>query len=383
MRYIGKQFRFKTIIINKKLLLKVGIYTLIAIIFLCVFICLKKIITPKINVSLSNDFYISIIENEIPDSKSINFKPKDFIEKIVGFDLADPKSILGEYSSVFTSPTGDRAEPSKVAAPDTTTAPTAPKPTENGEIHDIKQVNISKGMNISNETDYVVDAQTMASEKLKTKIDDNGPQVLIVHTHTTESYTDSGKTKYSSSDSNRTTDESKNVVAVGKVICDELNKKGINTIHNKTVHDYPSYNGAYGRSLATAKEELDKNPSIKVVLDVHRDGLVRADGTKLKVSADINGTPTAQLMLVIGTNASGLSHDGWRDNMVFASKIQSTANDLYPNLMRPLNLRQERFNQHLTSGSLILEVGSNGNTLNESIEGGKDIANVIAEVLKN
>ena len=121
--------------------------------------------------------------------------------------------------------------------------------------------------------------------------------------------------------------------------------------------------------------------SFKIVLDVHRDGIVRADGTKVKVSSEVEGNKTAQCMFVVGTN-SELTHDSWQENMKLAVKIQNKANEMYPGFMRPINLRSERFNQQLSKGSIIIEVGSNGNTLNEAIYSAKLMGNVIAKLFE-
>jgi len=159
-------------------------------------------------------------------------------------------------------------------------------------------------------------------------------------------------------------------------------EEGIEVIHDTTVHDYPSYSGAYTRSKATVTKNLEKYPSIKVVLDIHRDGIVREDGTKVKVSCEINGEKAAQCMFVVGSNAQ-LKHDYWRENMKIACKLQKYAEDNFPGLMRPIILRKERFNQQISKGAVIVEVGSNGNTLEEAKTGAKYMAKVISAVLKS
>ena len=148
------------------------------------------------------------------------------------------------------------------------------------------------------------------------------------------------------------------------------------------MHDYPSFNGAYTRSMATIRKNMENFPDIKIILDIHRDGIIKEDGTKVKLAAEIDGEKTAQCMFVVGSNAL-LTHDNWLENMKLACKIQRLANELYPDLMRPIVLREERFNQQASRGSLIIEIGSNGNTLQEALRGGEKIADVIAKLLKN
>ena len=123
--------------------------------------------------------------------------------------------------------------------------------------------------------------------------------------------------------------------------------------------------------METIAKNLKEEPNIKIVLDIHRDAMIDADGTKYKTYAQIdkNGEvlDSAQIMLVVGTNEGGMTHPEWEKNLSFAVKLQNVLNELYPGLMRPINLRQERFNQHATTGSLILEIGSSGNTLGEAL----------------
>jgi stage II sporulation protein P len=380
MRRRKRKKSFKTIVISRKFMLRCGIFFLLGLALSAGFFLLKPANNAITTFAGSDELYKSVIEKELPNEQERTEKGgaiKKVVQAILGFDPGDPKTILPGQSALFDAE--DYAEETTIAEEQTPT-PTPQAPQEPGKP--IEEVKISKGMTVSNKTNYDVNAEAMAMQDLKFRIDKKGPQVLIVHTHTTESYTPNGQNEYTSSDSDRNTDPNKNIVQVGNAICDALNQAGIETIHDTTVHDYPSFNGAYGRSLSTVKKNLGEHPSIKVVLDVHRDGLVREDGTKLKVSTEIDGVKTAQVMFVVGSNASGLLHDNWKENMKFASKLQKKANELYPTLMRPINLREERFNEHTTLGSLIIEVGSNGNTLDEAVQGGTRIADVIAKVLK-
>ncbi len=127
---------------------------------------------------------------------------------------------------------------------------------------------------------------------------------------------------------------------------------------------------------------MANNVGINVVLDIHRDAIVSKNGTQLKVISDINGIKTAQVMFVVGTDAGGLKHTNWRDNLIFAAKIQKHTEEKYPGIMRPLNLREHRFYQHTTPCSIIIEVGTNANKLSEAKEGASLIGECIADVLK-
>ena len=122
---------------------------------------------------------------------------------------------------------------------------------------------------------------------------------------------------------------------------------------------------------------------MKVVIDLHRDAYVYPNGTKLRVEADVNGESCAQVMLVLGTDSMGLYHPYWRTNLSLAAKIQSAADVMYPGMMRPINLRRERFNMHVTKGSLLVEIGSNGNTLTEAKTAAENLGTAIAAALLN
>ncbi len=251
-------------------------------------------------------------------------------------------------------------------------------PSQNAPMLQSEVLKIDKGMKVSNSTTYSLNPQDFLGLPLAFSLDALGPQVLIMHTHTTESFSTE---TYSKDAPDRNLDAEKNITAVGEAMAEAFREQGIEVIHDKTVHDYPSYNGAYQKAAATINKNLAENSSIKVVLDVHRDGITRDDGTKVKLVTDIDGRKTAQIMLVVGTDTN-LSHPLWRENFKFASQIQAKAIEIFPSLMRPIDVRQERFNEQLTTGSLIVEVGSNGNTLEEAIRGGECIAKAISAVLK-
>ena len=198
--------------------------------------------------------------------------------------------------------------------------------------------------------------------------------ILIVHTHTSEAYSEVGvNTNF------RTLDDSKNVVSVGNVLEKNLLLKNFLVKHVDTKHDTPSYNGAYKACLKTVEEEFKKT-KYDIVLDIHRDAL--SSNLNYRPTTEINGESAAKLMFVVGTNASGLSHDNWMENLRLALLIQNTANDMYPGLFRDLNLSKSRYNQNVCDGALILEVGATGNTLDEVWNAMKYFSNVL-EALKN
>ena len=239
----------------------------------------------------------------------------------------------------------------------------------------------SNAVYIKNETDYTIDIPTLLTSKDPVRLSGDQVQVLVMHTHGTESYTPTAQYNYTPSDTDRTTDCNYNVVRIGREITRILNEKGIKTIHSETLNDSPVYSGSYNRALEDITAYIKDNPSIKLVIDVHRDAMVSNNGTKYKTVASIDGQQTAQLMLVCGTDGGGLVHDSWQDNLSFQLKLQQRLNTQWPGLMRPLNLRAARFNQHVTAGSMLLEVGTTGNTMEEALSSARLFAEGLAEML--
>lgn len=237
---------------------------------------------------------------------------------------------------------------------------------------------------IKNSTEFSDDAvREILAEPLEMKTEDNDePQVLIMHTHATESYAEYGAGYYDKRDAEwRSRDNEKNVVRLGKIITDELNAAGIKTLHDETQHDYPSYNGSYARSEETVKGYLEKYPSIKVVLDVHRDAIQTSDGTVYKAISEIDGEKAAQVMIISGCDDGTMDMPEWDKNLRFAAAFQSVMEEKYPGLTRPVFFCYRQYNQHLTNGSLLLEFGSHGNILAECERTAHYVGKSLAELL--
>ncbi len=238
-----------------------------------------------------------------------------------------------------------------------------------------------KAVTVNNQSGLDFDLEAMLASPKRLSAGQDGPQVLVYHTHATEAYTQADGDTYTSSGDVRTTDTEKNVVRVGTELCKVLEDRGIKTVHLMDLNDYPAYNGSYGRSLENVKAALKKYPTVQMTIDVHRDAILADDGTKYKVSTEQNGKTMAQLMLVMGTNGSGLEFDNWKTHLNYAVTLQAALNETYPGLMRPINLRKQRFNLHLTKGSILLEVGSSGNTLQEALAAIRLFGNTLATQL--
>lgn len=252
---------------------------------------------------------------------------------------------------------------------------------EERKLTDDDAVSIGK-IAINNETKLKIEVDNIMKEPLKLDFSKKGPQVLIFHTHTTESYLKDTSEIDKKNIPNRTNDNRWNVVRVGEELAQNLRKDyGIEVIHNATVHDYPGTTGAYGRSLSTVSNIIKSYPSIKIVIDLHRDAL--DEGKKLRTVTEVKGKKTAKVMFVMGTNATGLEHPNWKENMKLAITLQNKLNEKYPGLARPIFVSPNRFNQHLSKGAMIIEVGGDGNTISECLESAKYLAEAIGEVVNN
>ena len=228
------------------------------------------------------------------------------------------------------------------------------------------------GVKIKNETDY-----KLTKEILTPEIDINTENILIFHTHTCESYTESEKYKYKQTGNYRTTDKNYTVVNVGRELDRQLQSYGYKVIHDETYHDYPSYSGSYSNSYKTVTNLLEENKNTDIVIDLHRDAI--GDNTYAP-TVKIGDEYAAQLMFVMGGNISK-EHPNWQQNLKFAVKIQEKANEMYPGLFKPIILRDASYNQQTAKAACIIEVGATGNTMEQALTSMKYLAKVISEAL--
>ncbi len=211
------------------------------------------------------------------------------------------------------------------------------------------------------------------------------PSVLIIHTHGTEAYCDSGAISYKedpTGDIARSADTGKNVVAVGKTLCDALNKKGIYAVHCEIMHDAQGYRSSYDRAKETIEEYLGRYPSIKLVIDLHRDAVINSDGDIIRPIANVDGKIAAQMMCVVGSDYGGEENARWEENLSLALKLREELNDGALNLCRPVYLKSSTYNQEIAKYSLLLEIGSCGNSLDEAKLSAELVANALVEILK-
>lgn len=239
----------------------------------------------------------------------------------------------------------------------------------------------ANGVYVQNRTAMALDVAAIAALSPEiTLAPSTEPQVLIMHTHGSEAFAQEGADVYQESGTARTIDPNYNIMRVGDEIERIFTEMGLSVLHDYTLYDYPNYNGSYDRSKVGVSQYLTAHPSIKIVLDIHRDALIGQDGTIYKAVTEIDGTKTAQVLLVMGSNDGGLPHPNWQKNLSLAMRIQYRMNTLWPGLARPITLRSSRFSQELTNGSVLVEIGSHGNTLQEALEGARLFARSAGQV---
>lgn len=260
---------------------------------------------------------------------------------------------------------------------------------------DIQTVSISTSEKLTNETAYTVELDVLSQlpypiaavaasgeaasgeeQDAVSVFGESQPQVLILHTHGTECYADS-----QSGGSYRCRDTEKNVVRVGRELAEVLTQRGLSVIHCEEMFDEDSFIKAYSNSYNAVREYLDQYPSIRYVIDLHRDAVSDGHGGYADLSVSLEGESCAQMMLVVGTDEAGAKHPEWRNNLRVALQLQTDVQQRYPGLMRPLNLRRASFNQQLSPGYFLLETGSCGGTMEEALRSIRLFGGVFADTV--
>ncbi len=239
-------------------------------------------------------------------------------------------------------------------------------------------------LQLNNTTALSVNTQYLLGAEYDFELSSNSkePLVLILHTHATECYSREGSTYYDPLGNTRSTDDDVNMVAVGKTIAEKLNEYGITTLHCTLQHDADSYRDAYSKSADTIKKYLTAYPSIKYVFDIHRDAVMYDDSSKAKAVCKIGDNNAAQIMILAGTDAGGADFPHWRKNLSLALKITDKIEKNHPGIMRSVALRGASYNQQYTDGSLLIEIGTDGNTLSEAKLSGEIFAESFAKLIK-
>ena len=241
---------------------------------------------------------------------------------------------------------------------------------------------------VKNYTDLSLnEVEKILKEKWSQTLTDDSQtvQVLIMHTHTTESYEPCDRDYYDINYSARTLDEEYNMIRVGNALAKVLSENGIGVVHDTTVHDYPSYNGSYDRSAETVESWLLKYPTIKVVLDIHRDAIERTvsgETVRVKPTTEIDGKKAAQLMIIAGCDDGKMGMPNWKENLRFAAALQNQLETDYNTLTRPLMFDYRKYNQNLTTGSILVEVGGHANSLDEAVYSAELLGESLSKLLR-
>ena len=233
---------------------------------------------------------------------------------------------------------------------------------------------------------YAIDANTMAgSDQLSVEKllgmdmtlpqEGDGPQILIYHTHSQEAFADSVPG-----------DVNTGIVGVGECLTKILTEQyGYRVLHNTGQYDVETRDNAYSRALPAVEQILAENPSIQVIIDLHRDEV--AEETKLVT--DIQGRPTARFMFFNGlsrTRKTGdidyLANENQEANLAFSFQMQLKAAEYYPGLTRRIYLKGYRYNMHLRPRTLLVELGAQNNTVEEAINACDPLAHILDMVLK-
>lgn len=259
--------------------------------------------------------------------------------------------------------------------PQETQSPTLPEPTQPEKEPFSFSVEDAQGLEIYDYAGKEPDLSTLLMEPLTWDLTQEQPTVLILHTHASESYENTEG--YEESSQYRTLDEAYNMVSIGDTITEALTEQGITVLHDRTLHDYPSYNGSYDNARETIAQYLRAYPSIRLVLDVHRDAMVDASGQQIGYTVATGKGDSAKVMLVVGCN-----NEAWKENMALAVKIQARLEDLCPGICRPICLRNAKFNQDQSPGALLMEMGAAGNTRQEALLAAEYVAQAIADLSK-
>ena len=390
---------FKVKILKLKDVIKILIIA-ITIIFLVVII--SKSFKKDKNENLDNNnneknfwqsSFLQCLKTSIPVAESINEKQENEnkennnsvlesiltsqISSIKGIDEKSSSKKIAEEENTKNNENNEnntdetKEEGGEIALAKTGLATEIVTPNPIAESYNVTYNNVK----IKNQTDY-----ELTDEILTPDITIENKNIVIFHTHSCESYTSSPKYTYTQTGNFRTTDLNYTVTRVGTELETYLKQYGYNVIHNTDYHDYPSYNGSYTKSLQTVESILQTTPS-DIIIDLHRDAI--GSRSDYAPTVKIGEEEAAQIMFVIGTNAGGLYHPNWQQNLKFAIKVQEKAEEMYPGLFKPIMITTSRYNQHTGKFANIMEVGATGNTLDQCLTSMKYLSNVMNEILRD
>lgn len=326
----------------------------------------------KLTTGKGNMLYVQLVNHVMPIVKVTSFDESDMAESTlslkssllnyIGINLSEPDKILKKEISYF------KVDNNLISY----------NVNDNKSINisnfELKDSDITKNINNSDSADngnLNLPNQTyqVYNPKLKKNLDNSKPEILIYHTHTTESYGAYGQDNL---------DPSKNVCAVGDELTKTLsNDYGISVIHDTTVHNAVAYNSSYIRSRETLSKYLSKYGDFKMIIDIHRD----SDTNKNNVTTNINGENLGKFWFVMAKN-----NPHFDKNMSMVNSLLNTAKKNFPQLLinggvLPYNHGNGAFNEDKSNNAFLIEIGSVSNTLDEAKGTSKYIARIIAEYL--
>ena len=223
-------------------------------------------------------------------------------------------------------------------------------------------------ISLHNPNGYTADLQSALCTPLSWQLANGQPAVLILHSHASEAF--SGCAGW------RSENTAYNMVSIGDRVGALLEQAGIQVIHDRSLHDSPSYDAAYGNSRTSIESYLTQYPSIRLVLDLHRDASENSSGQQIGYTTDYNGQDAATMMLVVSAYDYG-GNAAWQRNLSFATKLQLQLEQLSPGICRPLVLRSYHYNQDICPTGLLIEMGFAGNEQEEVLRSAEALAEAI------
>lgn len=304
-------------------------------------------------------------------------------------DMRDPKNIVS-HPMPYLSQTPDLED----KVPGEAVEVASVLPGRSGVNRSTKPVDISSAD--SDESGY-----SEVSEEIKIRIDQievdqkpleltgHGPKILIYHSHSRESYRQDPANPYKEAFSEpfRTDDLNHSVVKIGEVLAQQLTARGIAVLHDSTNHEAGNYNASYEKSLQTLKKHMADHDSLQVFIDIHRNGYEVGSGKKPDDEVVIiNGERVAKLLVVIGTGEGIMGgfteKPKWEENAKLAIKLTNKINELYPGLAKDVYYKTGRYNQHVSTNAILVEVGSNLTTHAEAERATKYLAEAISQIIE-
>jgi stage II sporulation protein P len=324
-------------------------------------------IVAKASSSLSqgnrNLVFVQLINYTIPTVKVTSFNEDDLAENsfnfnnilknFVGIDFSSPSSVMSREIPSLRLSNGAINNAN-------TSFSLNPFVLNDQEISKVQLDNQNSSLNNTNVNIY--------NAKLKKTLNTAKPEVLIYHTHTTESYKPGGPNSF---------DDTQNVVSVGDALVNELqNGYGISAINDRTVHDATAYTQSYSRSRVTLANYLKKYGNFKIIIDLHRDSVEDKNAETIKM----NGENVAKFMMVMAKK-----NPHFAQNMKIANFLVTESNKLFPGFCKGIdtgyNYGTGFFNQDMSNNAILVEVGADINTTTEADASAKYIARLIAEYL--